>query len=88
MPAKIAKRIADAAMNISNDREFRLKKAFSFSEREVSIALMIYEGFTNRQIASALHLSEGTARNYISSIYEKMQCENRAEALQKIKAEI
>ena len=88
LPAKIAKRIADAAMTVSNDREFRLKKAFGLSDREVEIALMIYEGFTNRQIASALHLSEGTARNYISTIYEKMRCENRAEALQKIKSEI
>ena len=88
LPAKIAKRIADAAMTVSNDREFRLKKAFGLSDREVEIALMIYEGFTNRQIASALHLSEGTARNYISTIYEKMRCENRAEALQKIKNEI
>ncbi len=88
LPAKIAKRIADAAMTVSNDREFRLKKAFGLSDREVEIALMIYEGFTNRQISSALHLSEGTARNYISTIYEKMRCENRAEALQKIKSEI
>ncbi|MBE5753018.1 MAG: response regulator transcription factor [Clostridiales bacterium] len=88
LPAKIAKRIADAAMTVSNDRELRLKKAFGLSDREVEIALMIYEGFTNRQIASALHLSEGTARNYISTIYEKMSCENRAEALQKIKNEI
>lgn len=85
LPAKIARRIADAAMNVLDDREFRLKKAFGLSDREVEIALMIYEGFTNRQISSALHLSEGTARNYISTIYEKMNCENRTEALQTIK---
>jgi DNA-binding NarL/FixJ family response regulator len=86
LPAKIARRIADAAMSVSSDREFRVKKAFGLSDREVEIALMIYEGFTNRQISSALHLSEGTARNYISTIYEKMNCENRAEALQTIKS--
>ncbi len=88
LPAKIAKRITDAAKSVSTDREFRLKRAFGFSDREVEIALMIYEGFTNRQISSALHLSEGTARNYISAIYEKLQCENRAEALQAIKNEL
>lgn len=85
LPTKIAKHIADAARNVSTDREFRLKRAFNMSDREVEIALMVYEGFTNRQIASALHISEGTARNYISTIYEKLACENRAEALQKIK---
>ena len=85
LPTKIAKHIADAARNVSTDREFRLKRAFNMSDREVEISLMVYEGFTNRQIASALHISEGTARNYISTIYEKLACENRAEALQKIK---
>lgn len=88
LPAKIARRITDAAKTVSTDREFRLKRAFGLSDREVEIALMVYEGFTNRQIASALHISEGTARNYISTIYEKLNCENRAEALQAIKKEL
>ena len=85
LPAKIAKRITDAAKNISADREIKLFRTFGLSDREVEIALMIYEGFTNRQISSALKLTEGTTRNYVSSIYEKMQCENRAEAVLKMK---
>jgi DNA-binding NarL/FixJ family response regulator len=85
LPAKIARRIADAARLVSNDREIKLKRKFAFSDREVEIALMIYEGFTNKQIASALKLSDGTSRNYISAIYVKMDCANRAEAVQKMK---
>ena len=85
LPAKIARRITDAAKNISADREIKLVRVFGFSDREVEIALMIYEGFTNRQISSALKLTEGTTRNYVSSIYLKLQCENRADAVQKIK---
>ncbi len=85
LPSKIAKRITDAAKNIVTDREIRLKRAFSLSDREVEIALMVYEGFTNRQISSALKLTEGTTRNYISSIYIKLNSENRAEAVQTIK---
>ena len=54
-----------------SDRELKLKRAFSFSDRETEIALMLLDGFTNKQIAAALKLSDGTARNYISSIYEK-----------------
>ena len=88
LPMKVAKRIADAARTVSSDREIRLKRAFRLSDREVEIALMVYEGFTNRQISSALHISEGTARNYISAIYEKLQCENRAEAVRAIKNEL
>lgn len=85
LPAKIARRIADAARMVSNDREIKLKRKFGFSDREVEIALMLCEGFTNKQIASALKLSDGTARNYISAIYVKTECENRAAAVQKMR---
>ena len=86
LPAKIARRIADAAKHVAADREIKLTRAFGLSDREVEIALMIYEGFTNRQISAALKLTEGTTRNYVSSIYIKLNSENRAEAVQAIKA--
>ena len=63
----------------------RLSRAFSLSDREVDVALMMYEGFTNRQISAALKLSEGTTRNYVSSIYVKTNTQNRAEAIRVIK---
>lgn len=85
LPAKIARRIADAAKHVSADREIRLMRAFSMSDREVEIALMMYEGFTNRQISAALKLSEGTTRNYVSTIYIKTNAENRAGAVEAIK---
>ncbi len=81
LPAKIARRIADAAKNVAVDREVRLQRAFSLSGRELEIALMMYDGFTNRQISAALKLSEGTTRNYVSTIYEKTGTENRGEAV-------
>ena len=88
LPAKIARRIADAARMVSADREIKLKRAFGLSDREVEIAVMICEGFTNKQIASALKLTDGTARNYISSIYEKMGASSRAEAAARMKEAI
>lgn len=84
LPAKIAKRITDAAMMVASNREYRFKKAFSFSDRETEIAVMLYDGFTNRQIAAALHLTDGTARNYISTLYEKLGSDNRADAVRKL----
>lgn len=86
LPAKIARRIADAAKHVSADRELRLMRAFGMSDREVEIALMVYEGFTNRQISAALKLSDGTTRNYVSAIYVKTNSENRAGAVEAIKA--
>lgn len=85
LPAKIAKKITDAAAMVSSDKEYKLKKTFNFSEREVEIALMLSDGFTNRQIASALKLSDGTARNYISAIYLKLGVDGRAAAVEKLK---
>ena len=85
LPSKIARRITDAASRVAADREIKLTRAFALSDREVEIALMMYEGFTNRQISSALKLSEGTTRNYVSSIYVKTNSENRTAAVQAIK---
>ncbi len=86
LPAKIAKRIADAARMVTADKEIRLRRKFALSEREVEIALMIYDGFTNKQIASALKLTDGTARNYISSIYEKLGTSSRSEAVERMRS--
>ena len=88
LPSKIAKKITDAAMMVSTDKEIKLKKAFNLSDREVEIAFMIIDGFTNRQIASAMQLSDGTARNYISSIYSKLGVDSRPAAVAKIRAKI
>ncbi len=85
LPSKIAKKITDAALMVSSDREIKLKRAYGLSDREAGIAMMLSEGFTNRQIASALKLTDGTARNYISAIYLKLGVENRTAAIAKIK---
>lgn len=85
LPAKIARKITDAAKMVTSDREIRLRKEFGFSDRETEIAVMLFDGFNNRQIASALSLSDGTARNYISAIYLKLGCDNRGDAIAKMK---
>lgn len=81
LPSKIAKKIASAAKMVSSDKEIKLKKKFNLSDREVEIALMVYDNFNNRQISSALKISEGTTRNYISSIYVKLNAESRTQAI-------
>ncbi len=88
LPSKIAKKITDAAMMVSSDKEIKLKRAFNLSDREVEIALMLNDGFNNRQIASAMKLSDGTARNYISSVYSKLGADSRSSAVAKIREKI
>ena len=85
LPARIARKITDAAKMVTSDREIRLRREFGLSDRETEIAVMLFDGFNNRQIASALGLSDGTARNYISAIYLKLGSDNRGEAIAKMK---
>lgn len=85
LPSKIARRITEAAKMVTVSREILLKREFGLSDREVEIALMIFDGFTNRQISSILKISEGTARNYISGIYIKLKCDNRTGAVNAMK---
>ena len=49
------------------------------SERELDVLYEISQGKTNAEIASSLNLSEKTARNYVSSILEKLHLANRIE---------
>jgi DNA-binding NarL/FixJ family response regulator len=65
-------------------REMARKKeesAFSqLTEQELKVLAHLSEGKTNREIADALVLGEGTVRNYVSSVFSKLNVSNRAEA--------
>ena len=50
------------------------------TDREQEILGLIANGKTNAEIARALFLSEGTVRNYVSSILEKLNVEDRTQA--------
>ena len=49
------------------------------SDRELEVLYELSQGKTNAEIASSLNLSEKTARNYVSTILEKLQLTNRIE---------
>jgi DNA-binding NarL/FixJ family response regulator len=55
------------------------------SERELEIAKMIAQGFTNKQIATALYISLGTVKNYVSNIYSKIGVSERPAAVVHLK---
>lgn len=60
---------------------------YQLTERELGILQGLKEGLRNKALAQKLHLSEGTIRNYISSIYSKLQVRDREEAVEKAKKE-
>jgi len=60
---------------------------YELTEREMDVLRCLTEGLRNKEIAQRLHLSEGTIRNYISSIYLKLQVNSREEAVEKARVE-
>lgn len=56
---------------------------FKLSEREIDVLRLVKQGLTNEQIAEKLEIGHGTARNYLSSVYEKLEVENRTGAIAK-----
>jgi DNA-binding NarL/FixJ family response regulator len=53
----------------------------NLTEREHEILTLIAEGYTNTAIASRLYLSPKTVRNYVSSIFTKLEVANRPQAI-------
>ena len=49
------------------------------TEREMAVLNEVGQGKTNAEIAQSLNLSEKTARNYVSTILEKLHLSNRIE---------
>jgi DNA-binding NarL/FixJ family response regulator len=61
--------------------------AYGLSEREMQVLHCIAQGLSNKEIAEKLFLSEGTVKNYISSIYSKMDVRDRIQATRKAQEE-
>jgi DNA-binding NarL/FixJ family response regulator len=51
--------------------------AFDLTGRELSVAMLIFEGKTRYQIARALHCAPGTVRVYIDRLFAKLEVTDR-----------
>lgn len=56
---------------------------YGLSAREIEVLHKLASGLRNQDIAEALYLSEGTVKNYISTIYSKLNVKGRREAARK-----
>ena len=50
------------------------------TEREIEILTLIADGASNREIGDKLFLSEKTIKNYVTSIFQKLQMNDRTQA--------
>jgi two-component system NarL family response regulator len=56
------------------------KETFGLSKREMDILVYVTKGASNREIGKALFISEKTVKNHLSSIFRKMEVEDRTQA--------
>ena len=78
----IARRLSEYFAAPGGDHKTTSSKAFpDLTEREHEILSLIAEGYTNTTIASRLYLSPKTVRNYVSSIFTKLEVADRPQAI-------
>jgi two-component system NarL family response regulator len=63
---------------LSNPPQFR--DTCGLSERELEILTYVVKGSSNREIGQALFISEKTVKNHLSSIFRKLEVEDRTQA--------
>ena len=49
--------------------------------REEEVLLLLAEGLSNKDIGAHLHLTEGTVKNYVSTVINKLQANDRTHAV-------
>ncbi|UAL53420.1 MULTISPECIES: response regulator transcription factor [Metabacillus] len=55
------------------------------TEREKEVLELVADGMNTKEIAEELSIKAGTVRNYISTIFEKLEVKNRIEAISQSK---
>ncbi len=50
------------------------------TERELEVLRLLAQGYSNPEIAQRVHLAHGTVRNYVSTILQKLNVEDRTQA--------
>lgn len=56
---------------------------YELTPKERTVVKLILRGFSNKEIAAEINVAEQTARNYVSSVYDKLGVECRKDAVTK-----
>lgn len=61
-------------------RDIDKEKIKSLTKRELEILKLVSNGQSNRDLATALNISERTVKNHLSSLFKKLDVEDRTQA--------
>jgi len=81
MAQRIATRIHSPRIAAQFLRVFHQIDVTALAPRERQLLELIAQGRDNAQIAASLELTEKTVRNHITSIFAKLEVENRGQAI-------
>lgn len=79
----ISQEMASKMIKNMNNTTTAKSNEFGLTAREVDVLHKLAAGLRNQEIAEVLYLSEGTVKNYISTIYSKLNVKGRREATRK-----
>lgn len=79
----ITQEMASKMIKSMNNTSATKSNEYGLSPREIEVLHKLAAGLRNQDIAEALFLSEGTVKNYISTIYSKLNVRGRREAARK-----
>ena len=79
----ISQEMASKMIQNMNNTPAAKTNEYGLSAREIEVLHKLASGMRNQDIAEALYLSEGTVKNYISTIYSKLNVKGRREAARK-----
>lgn len=57
-----------------------LKKELKSYKREIEVLLLISKGYVNKDISNELKITERTVKNHVSSIFRKINVNDRTQA--------
>lgn len=81
MNSEIARRV----VAMIQEKGKKPREAELLTEREKEILDLLSQGYLYKEIASELNISTLTVKKHIHNIYEKLQVQNRTEALNKVR---
>jgi DNA-binding NarL/FixJ family response regulator len=63
---------------LNNNVASELKQTKELTDREKEVLQLVGKGMSNSEIAKKLYISEGTVKNYISTLYAKLEVNDRS----------
>ncbi|WP_235714648.1 response regulator transcription factor [Neobacillus dielmonensis] len=84
IPQHLAKEVfQSSSVDLKEDGQDIGDNPYDLSQQEYKVLRLLSQGLQNKAIAERMFLSLGTVKNYISSIYSKLDVKNRSEAVTK-----